>query len=267
MFQDGVGHGAHCLQQFAQIGTRPPRRTADQAAIHQAKRLGLRHRTCVPPLAETTPIVIIVSGAARGTKMRPDAEHRPQGALRQPDGSVVWRVWAPLSAQVSLVTLSSGERQETAMTPDGRRLFHPSASRGPTKDCGIASSWPTAASIPIRRRAGSPRASTPRRPCSFPNRTLVGRGLARRGPRRPGDLRIARGRLHAGGDAGCDCFPLARTALAGRDGDRTDAGGPVCRRPQLGLRRRLSLRRAKQLRRAPGAAAVGRRRPSASGWP
>ena len=49
--------------------------------------------------------------------------NHPQGALRQPDGSVVWRVWAPWSATVSLVTLSSGEREETAMTPEGGGYF------------------------------------------------------------------------------------------------------------------------------------------------
>ena len=59
----------------------------------------------------------------------------------------------------------------------------------------------------------------------------------------------------------------AAIALAGRDGDRADARGPVPRRAQLGLRRRLSLRRAEQLRRAAGAAAARRRRPPASGWP
>ena len=41
----------------------------------------------------------------------------------KPDGSVVWRVWAPLSATVSLVTLPSGQRQETAMTPEGGGYF------------------------------------------------------------------------------------------------------------------------------------------------
>jgi maltooligosyltrehalose trehalohydrolase len=55
--------------------------------------------------------------------MRQNRPYPPQGALAQPDGSVVWRVWAPLSAAVSLVTLPSGERQEAAMTPEGRGYF------------------------------------------------------------------------------------------------------------------------------------------------
>ena len=44
----------------------------------------------------------------------------------------------------------------------------------------MRSSWPTAASIPIRRRAGNPTASIALRPCSFPNRT-AGRTTAWRG--------------------------------------------------------------------------------------
>ncbi len=51
-----------------------------------------------------------------------DNLHAPQGA-RQADGSVVWRVWAPLSAAVSLVTWPSGKRQETGMTPEGDGYF------------------------------------------------------------------------------------------------------------------------------------------------
>jgi maltooligosyltrehalose trehalohydrolase len=55
--------------------------------------------------------------------MRPHRTHPPQGALGEPDGSVVWRVWAPLSSAVSLVSFPSGERRETAMTPEDRGYF------------------------------------------------------------------------------------------------------------------------------------------------
>jgi maltooligosyltrehalose trehalohydrolase len=55
--------------------------------------------------------------------MQHDLPHPPQGALRQPDGSVVWRVWAPSSATVALVTSPSGQRRETDMTPEGSGYF------------------------------------------------------------------------------------------------------------------------------------------------
>ena len=49
--------------------------------------------------------------------------HKPQGALLQPDGSVVWRVWAPRSENVSLVAWPDDSRTETAMTPEGFGYF------------------------------------------------------------------------------------------------------------------------------------------------
>ncbi len=56
--------------------------------------------------------------------MQQDNPHPPQGALRERDGSVVWRVWAPLSPAVSLVSLPGGQRRETAMTPEGGYFVH-----------------------------------------------------------------------------------------------------------------------------------------------
>ncbi|MHB1035880.1 MAG: malto-oligosyltrehalose trehalohydrolase [Pirellulales bacterium] len=47
----------------------------------------------------------------------------PQGALHQPDGSVVWRVWAPRSSAVSLVTSSSDESAKHAMVGEGNGYF------------------------------------------------------------------------------------------------------------------------------------------------
>ena len=186
----------------------------------------------------------------------------------QADGSVLWRVWAPMPTAVSLVTFAGGRAPRDRDDARGRRLFRPSPRRGRTKDCAMRSGWPTAASIPIRRRAGNPRASIAPRPCSFPSRT-PGRIAAWRGIARD-DLVIYE--LHVGtftpeGTFEAIIRPAAAIAGPGRDGDRVDARGPVSRRAQLGLRRRLSVCRAKQLRRAPGVAAVGRRRPSGAAWP
>ena len=55
--------------------------------------------------------------------MRHQPRHDPQGALRQPDGTVLWRVWAPLSESVRLVTRNGPEHQETAMSPEGFGYF------------------------------------------------------------------------------------------------------------------------------------------------
>ena len=52
-----------------------------------------------------------------------DHEYLPQARIRQDDGSVVWRTWAPLSNVVSLVTFSAGGRQEVAMTPESGGHF------------------------------------------------------------------------------------------------------------------------------------------------
>jgi maltooligosyltrehalose trehalohydrolase len=66
--------------------------------------------------------------------MQQDNPHPPQGALRQADGSVVWRVWAPSSATVSLVTRPSAQRRKTAMTPEGGGYF---AHRQPQAEEGL----------------------------------------------------------------------------------------------------------------------------------
>lgn len=52
--------------------------------------------------------------------------HRPQGAIRQPDGSVEWRLWAPKAGQVQLV-LQRDERHDEhdmAAEPNGYFTFH-----------------------------------------------------------------------------------------------------------------------------------------------
>jgi maltooligosyltrehalose trehalohydrolase len=46
---------------------------------------------------------------------RVDPIHLPQGAFRQPDGSVLWRVWAPQSDRVTLVLHRSSGRADIVM--------------------------------------------------------------------------------------------------------------------------------------------------------
>ena len=50
-------------------------------------------------------------------------DRRPQGALRQADGSVLWRVWASRSKGVSLVLLSENRREEIPMEPEGHGFY------------------------------------------------------------------------------------------------------------------------------------------------
>lgn len=47
-----------------------------------------------------------------------ESRHEPQGALRLEDGTVLWRVWAPLSETVRLVIWRAGRREEIAMTQE-----------------------------------------------------------------------------------------------------------------------------------------------------
>ncbi len=65
--------------------------------------------------------------------MRGDSENPPQGALREPDGSVTWRVWAPNCKSVSLTTFSAHQCGRTPMGPQGRGYFvhrEPSVEEG-----------------------------------------------------------------------------------------------------------------------------------------
>ena len=55
--------------------------------------------------------------------MTDEPNHKPQGALLQPDGSVVWRVWAPRCERVALVAWPDGKRVETAMNAEGFGYF------------------------------------------------------------------------------------------------------------------------------------------------
>jgi maltooligosyltrehalose trehalohydrolase len=49
--------------------------------------------------------------------------HLPQGALRQSDGSVLWRIWAPHSKTASLVLCTGAGRHEIAMTREEEDYF------------------------------------------------------------------------------------------------------------------------------------------------
>jgi maltooligosyltrehalose trehalohydrolase len=55
--------------------------------------------------------------------MRQRHRNLPLGAVYQRDGSVVWRVWAPLCESIRLVTFSPVGRREIAMTPLGDGHF------------------------------------------------------------------------------------------------------------------------------------------------
>src|SRR5947209_17268798 len=46
------------------------------------------------------------------------------GALARPDGSVLFRVWAPRARQVELVLIDGGFRRTSAMTPGESGYFH-----------------------------------------------------------------------------------------------------------------------------------------------
>jgi maltooligosyltrehalose trehalohydrolase len=49
--------------------------------------------------------------------------HQPQGAFRTARGTVGWRVWAPLSSTITLVTWPAAGRRETALTSEGEGHF------------------------------------------------------------------------------------------------------------------------------------------------
>lgn len=55
--------------------------------------------------------------------MLSDFQHRPQGALLQDDGSVLWRLWAPLLESVALATWSDSGPEEISMTAEGFGYF------------------------------------------------------------------------------------------------------------------------------------------------
>src|SRR5688572_17197000 len=54
---------------------------------------------------------------------------RSQGALRQSDGSVLWRIWAPFWKEVRLITWPDGQWRDTVMQAEGDGYFtHQSAA-------------------------------------------------------------------------------------------------------------------------------------------
>jgi len=59
----------------------------------------------------------------KGGEMRRNCEFPSQGALRQPDGSVVWRLWTPFSKAVSLMLSTSDGCEKIAMTPEEDGYF------------------------------------------------------------------------------------------------------------------------------------------------
>ena len=67
--------------------------------------------------------------------MQRNKTYPPQGALRQTDGSVLWRIWAPLSSTVSIAITTSGGCEKYAMTSEGDGYF---VYRQPQVDEGLS---------------------------------------------------------------------------------------------------------------------------------
>ena len=104
---------------------------------------------------------------------------------------------------------------------------------------------------PIRRRAISPKARTAPSEVVDPGGIFVdGPGVARCRTRRAGDLRDARGDLHARGHVARPPRASCPTSPTRRDRDRDDAGRRFRRHVRLGIRRRGSLRADAPLRHA-----------------
>jgi maltooligosyltrehalose trehalohydrolase len=61
--------------------------------------------------------------AEMSNEMQRNSDFFQQGALRQPDESVLWRVWAPLSKNVSLILSTSGKCDKFAMTLEDNGHF------------------------------------------------------------------------------------------------------------------------------------------------
>lgn len=53
-----------------------------------------------------------------------DSDLRRDGAVRQRDGSVRWRVWAPRARQVELVLIDDDQRRAVTMQPEQQGFFH-----------------------------------------------------------------------------------------------------------------------------------------------
>ena len=173
-----------------------------------------------------------------------------------------------LSAAVSLVTFSpAGRREETAMTAEGGGYFVHRQSAA-DEACGMRLSWPTAAIIPIRPRAGSPTASIVPRPCSSPQHTA---GRTRAGAAWPAKIWSIY-ELHVGTFTPEGTFDaiiprLPQLLALGVTAIELMPVAQFAGQRELGLRRRLSLCRAKQLRRAPRRCNASSTPPIAAGWP
>ena len=173
-----------------------------------------------------------------------EPQHLPQGAIAQPDGTVVWRVWAPFSEHVSLVT---GDGQQP-MTAEGFGYFvhrQEVADEGLRYTFKLADGRETPDPASRWQPDGPQRASAVFRPELYTWTDVGWRGVRRE------DLVIYE--LHVGtftpeGTLDAIIPPVVGVGFAGRHGVGAYASGAIFGRTQLGIRRCISLRRAEQLR-------------------
>ena len=148
--------------------------------------------------------------------MLDEAKHRPQGATEQSDGSIVWRVWSPLSENISLVTYSRKGRTEVQMMPDNAGYF---VCRLPNAEESMRYMYklPDGNEYPDPASRWQPdgvhRHSAVFGPGSYRWSDAAWRGI----PRRLGDLRITRGHFYAGGHIRSHYSAPAAISVAGRD--------------------------------------------------
>ena len=140
-----------------------------------------------------------------------DVKHRPLGAVRRRDGSVVWRAWAPNCPSLTLVTWSAGGRRETAMTPEpGGYFVH---RRFPAEEgLRYALRLPDGGEYPDPASRWQPEGvHRPSAVVLSRDVRLVGRRLARRRPRRTGastNCTSARSRPRGRSTPSCRGWPI-----------------------------------------------------------
>ena len=201
---------------------------------------------------------LVPAARARGP-VRDAVRHRGSGRTPLPDGSCRFAVWAPARRAGGRCTCSTPTAVEP-LQPAGDGYFAGLLAEASAPAAATATGSTAATSCPTRHRARSPRASHGPSEVVDPGVRLDRRRLARTAARRARALRAARRHVHARGHVRRGrSRGSADARRARRHRDRADAGGPVPRRAQLGLRRRVPLRRRSDLRR-PGRPAAARRR-------
>ena len=136
----------------------------------------------------------------RESAMQRNPTHLPQGACASPteasSGASGRRSRPRCRWSLGLRQDSGGNRHDAR----GRRLFRPPANRRPPKDCDICISLADGHEYPDPASRWQPDGVHRPSAVFFPDRIAWSdAAVARRCPRRPGDLRIARRHVHAGG--------------------------------------------------------------------